>query len=318
VKVLLIRFSSAGDILLLKNVIDILNNQKNIKLYLLTKQEYKEIAEILSIKNFIGLNSKSPALNELNKILGVINNEKFDVIFDFQNNIKSRYLLLFSKAKKKYVLNKNIIKRRLMVIFKWFLGDTESVSDKYEKLIKKHFPDIRNKNITHKLKLKRKIKNIVIHIGAKWELKRWLYYFELINFLKQNKKLKLIITGKKEEVENYKELLYIKGRNIINKIGKTCLKDLYNIIKKADFFIGNDTAIAHMAAINSVPGIVFMGPTVKSFGFITEENFIVMEKDLGCRPCHLHGGNKCPIGTFDCMRGIKAKDVFNKINEIIN
>lgn len=316
-KILLMRFSSAGDILLLKNVIDILNNQKNIKIYLLTKQKYKEIADILKVKNLIILNSKNTFFDGLNNIIKIINKEKFDIIFDFQNNIKSRYLLLFSKAKKKYVLNKNNIKRRLMVIFKWFLDDTENVSDKYKKLVIKHFPYIKEKNFTHNCKLKKSIKTIVIHIGAKWKLKRWPYYFELINLLKQNKKLKLIITGLKEEVENYENLLYIKGRNTVNKIGKTSLKGLLNIIKKSDFFIGNDTVVAHMAAVNSVPGIVFMGPTVKSFGFISEKDFIVLEKDLGCRPCHLHGGNECPIGTFDCMRSIKATDVFNKIKKVI-
>lgn len=170
-KVLLIRFSSAGDILLLKNVIDFLNKQRDIKIYLLTKQEYKEIAEILKVKNIIILNSKNTFLNELNRISEVINKEKFDVIFDFQNNIKSRYLLLFSKAKKKYILNKNNIKRRLMVVFKWFLGDAESVSDKYKKLVMKHFPYIKNNNFIHNYRLKKGIKTIVIHIGAKWKLK---------------------------------------------------------------------------------------------------------------------------------------------------
>lgn len=149
-------------------------------------------------------------------------------------------------------------------------------------------------------------------------MKRWLYYTELINLLKKIKGIKIIITGLKEEIEKNSDLLYIKGRSIINKIGKTDIKVLFRIIKRADFFIGNDTLVAHIAAINNVPGIVIMGPTVQAFGFISEKNFLVVEKDIACRPCHLHGGNCCPIKAFSCMVDIKADYVFKELKNYLN
>lgn len=320
-KVLLIRFSSAGDILLLNNTIKFLKKQaKEIRIYLLTKEIYTDIAEILNV-NYITFKKNKGFFNkfkEMMKLIDNLNNEKFDVVFDFQNTLRSRFILSFLNAKRKFILNKNIIKRRLMVLFKWFLNYAETVSERYIKLVASAFKyDMDKLKINKDSKKNRKIKTIVIHTGAKWKLKRWPYYLELIELFKKTKDIKIIITGLKEEVEKNSGLLYIKGRNIVNKIGQTDLKDLFRIIKKSDFFIGNDTLIAHMAAINNVPGIIIMGPTVKSFGFISEKDFFVIEKELACRPCHLHGGNCCPIKTFNCMTDIKAEYVHNEFKKLI-
>lgn len=315
-KVLLIRFSSAGDILLLNDAIKFLKNQnKNIDINLLTKDAYRDMGWILGV-DCVTIKKENGILKKIYSfinIINLINKKKIDIIFDFQNSLKSRFILLFLKAKKKFIFNKNIIKRRLMVLFKWFINEQETISEKYLKLVRRVFKsDIKTLTKTKNLYKLKKIRNIVIGVGAKWKLKRWPYYLELIELLKKLKGIKLIIVGLKEEVEKNSDLLYIKGENIINKIGATDLKGLYKIISKADFLIGNDTMVAHMAAINNVPGIVIMGPTVKAFGFISERNFLVLEKNIACRPCHLHGGTDCPIGTFKCMSEINAEYVYKK------
>ncbi len=320
-KVLLIRFSSVGDILLLNDAIKFLKAQgKNTEIFLLTKYIYKDIADIFGI-NCITLKKSNgffDTIKNLKKLVDHINEKKIDAIFDFQNNIKSRLILFWVKVNNKFVFNKKTIKRRFMVLFKWFLNEKESIAERYLKLVAYAFKchkeniQIDKKSINNK-----KIKTIVIHPGAKWKLKRWPYYSELIRLLRNLKDIKVILIGLKEEVEKKDDLLYIKGRNIINRIGQTDLKDLYKIIQKSDFFIGNDTMVSHMAAISNVPGIVLMGPTVKSFGFISEKKFFVIEKDIVCRPCHLHGGNNCPIETFNCMKDISPEYVYKYFFKIL-
>jgi len=45
------------------------------------------------------------------------------------------------------------------------------------------------------------------------------------------------------------------------------------------------------------------GPTTRELGFFPygREN-IVLEEELACRPCALHGSKRCPRGHFLCMR----------------
>ena len=89
-------------------------------------------------------------------------------------------------------------------------------------------------------------------------------------------------------------------------IGKTDFSALLKVIKSADVFIGNDTAAAHAASLFGLKCFVFLGPTVRQFGFITEKDFTVIEdRQLLCRPCHIHGGDSCPIGTFECMKNLR-------------
>ena len=92
------------------------------------------------------------------------------------------------------------------------------------------------------------------------------------------------------------------------KIEHKVFKDIVNYFDEGDVFVGNDTAAAHAANIYGKPAVIFMGPTSKAFGFITDKDFEIMENtELMCRPCHLHGGDKCPIGSFDCMKSLPAK-----------
>jgi heptosyltransferase-2 len=102
-------------------------------------------------------------------------------------------------------------------------------------------------------------------------------------------------------------------------IGQTDFLGLLKEISSADVFVGNDTAAAHAARLYGKPALVFLGPTVKAFGFVTEKDFIIMEnEELMCRPCHLHGGDTCPIGSFDCMKSIPASFAAGIIKKIIS
>jgi heptosyltransferase-2 len=39
----------------------------------------------------------------------------------------------------------------------------------------------------------------------------------------------------------------------------------------------------------------------------------VIEKDLPCRPCSLHGANRCPLDHFQCMKLISPEEVFEAV-----
>ena len=75
----------------------------------------------------------------------------------------------------------------------------------------------------------------------------------------------------------------------------------------------------HMAVAVGTPVIAIFGATVPEFGFAPygQRDMVIETKDLACRPCSIHGGEKCPITTFDCMVRISADGVYQKIIEIL-
>ncbi len=317
-KILLIRFSSAGDIILAAEAVKAIKaSYRDAKICFLSKEEYSDLQGLMPIDRIFLTKFRGRFFKDLAIILEkakLLSAENFDYVFDLQNNVKSRLLAALIKTKKRTIYKKDIIKRRLTVLFKWFLDERQTVSAKYLSAIK-HTLNLKPQ--TAKILRTRREKSILMHIGAKWKLKRWPYFFELVNELKKQGRFKITITGLKDEVENSDKILYIKGQNIKNLVGKTDFLELINLIKKTGLFIGNDTAAAHLARHFNVPAIVFLGPTVQSFGFITENGYDVFEKDLSCRPCHLHGGNTCPTGEFVCMKSINARDVAVRARRIL-
>jgi len=317
-KILIIRFSSAGDIIIAARAIKALKKTyKNPEILFATKASYSSLVDIMPVKKSFLFEFMGNTIKDIGALLNAakeINSEKIDCVVDLQNNIRSRILSFLVKAKKKVVYKKDTIKRRFSVLLKWFLKPRKSVFDNYIDALEKAAGII---NKTEKKGNMAKGKSVLIHVGAKWILKRWPYFVELINKLKKEKKYKITITGMQDEVENSREMLYIKGSNIKNLIGKTGFKDVIQLIKESSLFIGNDTAIAHLARHYNIPAIVFLGPTVQSFGFITGSDFEVIEKDLNCRPCHLHGGNSCPTGEFECMKSLPAKNAVTIAKQIL-
>jgi heptosyltransferase-2 len=74
----------------------------------------------------------------------------------------------------------------------------------------------------------------------------------------------------------------------------------------------------HLAVAMKTPVVAIFGATVPSFGFgpYGEKDVVVQIEGLPCRPCSIHGGDKCPIGTFECMVKISAEMVFAKIVQL--
>lgn len=322
-KILLIRLSSIGDIILVASAIKFIKYNIRCKVDLLVKDKFEKVAELIGADKVLKVKTCQSFIDDifyLNKIIKQINSERYDIIIDLHLNFKTFFILLFSKANIKSVIKKDVIKRRLMVFFKWFLGRYKSVEEKYIDAVKESLFKVGIKKIKSPKTMKiprEKIKKVVVHIGAKWKLKRWPYFFELVQEISKIPSVKIFITGIKEEIEKNDKLLYIKNNNVLNLIGKTTFYKLAFTIKNADLFIGNDTAAAHLARFYNIPAIVILGPTVAEFGFINHKNFYIFEKKLSCRPCDLHGGNTCPIETFECMNDINPNFIVARVKKLL-
>ncbi|MGL4904917.1 MAG: glycosyltransferase family 9 protein, partial [Cetobacterium sp.] len=151
--------------------------------------------------------------------------------------------------------------------------------------------------------------------GSKWFTKKWpLEYFnKVIDLLVENGKKVVVIGGKDELFLN----VHIP-KGVVDLRDKTTLLELAEVLKRAKVVLTNDSSPIHIASAFPETSIVALfGPTVKEFGFFPwSENSEVLEiEGLLCRPCSIHGGNKCPKGHFKCMLEIKPELAYRKIIE---
>ncbi|MCB0725416.1 MAG: glycosyltransferase family 9 protein [Ignavibacteriae bacterium] len=131
------------------------------------------------------------------------------------------------------------------------------------------------------------------------------------------KNINIFIVGGKddEELGNYLAV----NEKVVNTAGKLSLLESAELIRRASLLITNDSAPMHIANAMGTDVIAIFGATVPDFGFFPygENDVIVETNGLACRPCSIHGGNKCPIGTFECMMRIEKKDIVKKAEEFI-
>ena len=89
------------------------------------------------------------------------------------------------------------------------------------------------------------------------------------------------------------------------------------ILRRCSLLVCNDSAPLHLAVAMKTPVVSIFGATVPRFGFYPygENDIVIEDVNLACRPCSIHGGDKCPLETFDCMKNISAGMVFEKVKE---
>ena len=93
---------------------------------------------------------------------------------------------------------------------------------------------------------------------------------------------------------------------------------LIAFMDKLDLIISNDSGPMHIAAALRKPQIAIFGSTSTKLGFKPlNKKAIVLETDLNCQPCSLHGRKKCPRTHFNCMRNINPQQLANGICELV-
>jgi heptosyltransferase-3 len=108
---------------------------------------------------------------------------------------------------------------------------------------------------------------------------------KIIDFCENTLKVKVVITAApiKRELEQVKKISLSCDSNPINLGGKLTLKQIAILNKKSKLFIGVDTAIMHISAANSTPVLAFFGPT-------SPDIWGPWDNDVGHADFHRNGG----------------------------
>jgi len=94
---------------------------------------------------------------------------------------------------------------------------------------------------------------------------------------------------------------------IYNACGRFNLNQSASLVRQAQFVVSHDTGLMHIAAAFKKEIFSVWGNTVPAFGmypYRTEFRTLEVE-GLSCRPCSKIGFAQCPQGHFKCMRDIR-------------
>lgn len=103
-----------------------------------------------------------------------------------------------------------------------------------------------------------------------------------------------------------------KSVKVVNLAGKLTLLQSASIMKDAIMNYVNDSAPQHIASAVNAPVTTVYCSTIPAFGFgPLSDNSTIIETNisLSCRPCGLHGYQKCPEGHFKCAQTISLSQL---------
>ena len=158
--------------------------------------------------------------------------------------------------------------------------------------------------------------------GTIWNTKRWpkeRFASLAVNFDEAG--LEVVLIGGTEDKVICNEIRTLSKSFLVHDAsGTLTLLQSAELIRRCRLLVSNDSAPMHLATAVGTPVVAIFGATVPAFGFGPTGPFdtVVEIQGLKCRPCSIHGGEKCPIKTFDCMYDISHDRVFRNAMEILS
>jgi len=153
-----------------------------------------------------------------------------------------------------------------------------------------------------------------------WPTKRWIPsgFSRLIDLLSEKFGLKAVILGEPGAESLAREIAGKTKSEPINLTGKTSLGVLTAVVGKLKLLVSNDSGLVHVASARNIPTVAIYGPTSPKFGYgPLGPGSRVVELNLDCRPCHIHGPRECPEGHFRCMKEISPEQVLEAVGMIL-
>ncbi|MFM7466826.1 MAG: glycosyltransferase family 9 protein [Crocinitomicaceae bacterium] len=312
-KVLFLRFSSIGDIVLTFPIVKALKEQlPKSEIHYATKRQFRELMQGCTSIDYVHTFEKRTT-----EIWSGLKKENFDFVIDLHNNLRSRCLSGYLN-KKTFRYPKLNIQKWILVALKWdFLPSIHVVDRYFESVQKLGIKNTHQNNSFYipkeaELNLKdwelKQNDFVAITLGAQFKTKQ--FPFEKLVQLIDKLPFPIVLLGGKSEVELAEKIIdHYPERMIVNFTNKISILEASFIVKNAASLVTNDTGIMHIASCFDTPIHLTWGNTVRKFGMysyrpLTSELTSEYEVKLSCRPCSKIGFDKCPKGHHKCMMNI--------------
>ncbi len=327
-KVLIIRLSSIGDIVLTTPVVRCIRKQfPSAEIHYLTKSRY---AMLIEANPYIDRIWRFD--DNLGELIALLKKEKFSFIVDLHRNLRSHYLRLMIAAPGATFPKLNLLK--------WLI-----VNLKINRLPEVHIVD-RYFRACAPLRVKNDGQGLDYFIPAGSEVKpeelppahregfvavvtggkHGTKIFPAGKIIEVCRELKrpVVILGGPEDRHRGEEVAASLGPMIFNACGKFDLNQSASLIRQSLAVLTNDTGLMHIAAAFRKPIVSVWGNTIPAFGMYpympgkSAGSYLAEVSGLGCRPCSKLGYERCPRQHFRCMNDIGSHEIAITLQRMIN
>jgi ADP-heptose:LPS heptosyltransferase len=323
VKILIIRLSSIGDIVLTSLVIRCLKIQvKNAEIHFVTKHLF---APILNANPYI---DKVHVLDDnFGELFNELKPEKFDYIIDLHHNFRSARIKRKLKTKA-FSVNKLNWQKMLLIRFKINRLPQKHIVDRYLETTSALGIENDGKGLDYFITEQEEFKItdlplpfqtgfVAFVIAGTYKTKK--LPVEKISEICQKINFPVILLGGKREFDEGEKVLSQSKGNVLNYAGKISLNRSASLVRDANVVLTNDTGLMHIAAAFQKKILSFWGNTVADFGMVPYQPHPVSQRmeveNLKCRPCSKLGFQKCPKKHFRCMNDINVDEVVRWVEE---
>ncbi len=328
-KILIIRFSSIGDIVLASPVFRCVKKQlPDSEVHLLTKEDFKIVTQHNPyIDKFFYYK------NNIEEILSELKQQEYDVVIDLHNNIRSNKIkrslqketytidklsfqkFMLTKLKVNIMPDRHITNRSLQTVSKLGVRDDGAGLDYF--ITPSDEVSLQDIPAPHQLGF------IAIVIGANHNTKKMP--IPKLQELCAKINYPIILLGGKNEYAAGEAIAAVDSIKIYNSCGKFTLNESADIIKKSKLVVSHDTGLQYIACAFQKPLFAIWGGTSPKLAvepyygssFRNQSSIPLYENislNLWCQPCSKYGGKRCPLGHFKCMNNHDIDSLVIKIH----
>ena len=323
-KILIIRFSSIGDIVLTTPVIRCLKQQMpGSEIHFAVKKAFFPIVKANPYIDKIHILE-----DDLKGLTKRLKDENFDFIVDLHQSLRSRKIRI-SLGNPSRGFPKLNVKKWLLVKFKLDLMPDIHIVDRYFKAAVKlgvvnddkgldYFIPAEDEYGLANLPANFQQEYAAFVIGAKHATKR-LPDHKIISLCKKLN-MPVILLGGPEDAGKAEIIASACGPSVISFCGSLSLNQSASLVRQAKVVISHDTGLMHIAAAFRKRIVSIWGNTVPKLGMYPympgdeEKSTIIEVNGLKCRPCSKLGYDRCPKGHFRCMEEIDEEAVKRAVN----
>ena len=326
-RILLIRLSSLGDILLMTPLLNLLRTTcPQAQIDVLVKAEYRDLLRAHpGITRLLTFDSRQPLRHTLRGLRA----ERYDLALDLHGTLRSQLLLRGLRARRKLTYNKRVLRRALLARLGWnTLRRMTPVPELYAAPLRRlgltgrlgaptmhldpESTEAMQAHIASSLPDALPQPLLAVAPGARWPTKRWPVerFAAVAQALAREKQAAVVFLGGADDVQLAGAMRDQLDVPIINDAGTLSLMRSAALLNCCRLLISNDSGLMHMATALQVPVVAVFGPTVQEFGFYPfRARAEVVSEPLPCRPCSTKGSRRCPLGHHACMQDIPGSRV---------
>lgn len=325
-KILVIRMSSIGDVILTTPVLKAFKRKyPEAKIDFVVMEQFKDaISGLKYIDNLITFDKKKDdGLKNIKKFADKLKVNGYDYVFDLHAKFRSKIITKRLGAKT-YTYKKRAWWKSLLVklrVIKYQVDDT--IIKNYFGAFKAFDLEYIGEDLDFSFEFSSKLKKYkglpVMAPRASKNTKEWTAegFGKLAKLIFKRRGVKTLLIGSKGDIPRCEEINKISENSCIILAGNLSLKESGALLSQAKFLVTNDSGPFHIARGVGCRTFVIFGPTSPGmFDFGINDTLIYA--GVNCSPCSLHGDKKCPKGHFNCMKEIKAENILEIIDKKIN